>query len=110
MFRVEHPDTKPPPFSFFFFHFPTFPKSLVNVNLQPPNDLGKKLQPTDRISTSLCLPGITFENFDRLKNKIYQVLKHDKGKNAELLHTVSSTTGKTKYFKDSVYVVGALCM
>lgn len=56
------------------------------------------------------MPVITFRNFHRLKNKIYQVLKHDKQKNAELLHTVSSTTGKTKYFKDSVYVIGALCM
>lgn len=70
----------------------------------------KKSQPTARISTSLYMPVITFRNFHRLKNKIYQVLKHDKQKNAELLHTVSSTTGKTKYFKDSVYVIGALCM
>lgn len=109
MFSVQHPDTKNT-FFFLFFSFIFPSKSLVFLDLQPPNVLGKKSQPTDRISPSFCVAVITFENFHRLQNKIYQVLKHDKENDAELLHTVSSTTGKTNYFKGSVYVVGALCM
>lgn len=37
------------------------------------------------------------------------MLKHDKGKNAEQFHTVSSIAGKIKYFKDSMWLELCAC-